>query len=55
MGDPLTGPTLCAVSPRRMIEVVEELARNSPTLFTTAENSRIREISYAYEKLDTEG
>jgi integrase len=33
------------VSPSRKVEAVEGLVRNSPTLFTTAGNSRIREIA----------
>lgn len=33
------------VSPSRKVEAVEGLVRNSPTLFTTAENSRMREIA----------
>jgi len=33
------------VSPSRKVEAVEGLARHSPTLFTTAENSRVREIA----------
>lgn len=33
------------VSPSRKVEAVEGLVRNSPTLFTTAENSRIRDIA----------
>jgi integrase len=33
------------VSPIRKVEAVEGLVRNSPTLFTTADNSRIRDIA----------
>lgn len=33
------------VSPTRKVEAVEGLVRNSPALFTTAENQRVREIA----------